>query len=115
MLVEVVIVLSLLLLILLTLYISLRRRYQTLRHSKQSQSSRYGKMTEQFLPFLDDYPYDPQSFRFLGTPIDGVQFEDDKVVLIEFKTGKSRLSSKQKNVRRLVEEGKVEFEEHRIE
>ena len=72
-------------------------------------------MTEQFLPFLDDYPYDPQDFRFLGTPIDGVQFEDDKVVLTEFKTAGSQLSVRQKSIRRLVEEGKVEFEEHRIE
>ncbi|MBU1178389.1 endonuclease [Patescibacteria group bacterium] len=105
----------LLILILLFLYINIRKKYQVLQHSKKSQSSRYGKMTEQFLPFLDDYPYDPRDFRFLGTPIDGVQFEDDKVVLIEFKTAQSQLSPKQKNVRRLVEEGKVEFEEHRIE
>ena len=111
----IIVILSLLVVVLLALYLNLRQKYQALRHSKKSQSSRYGKMTEQFLPFLDDYPYDPQNFRFLGTPIDGVQFEDDKVVLIEFKTAQSQLSSRQKNVRRLVEEGKVEFEEHRIE
>ncbi|MFH2105363.1 MAG: Holliday junction resolvase-like protein [Parcubacteria group bacterium] len=115
MLVEIVIILSLLVVILLILYLNLRQKYQVLQHSKKSQSSRYGKMTEQFLPFLDDYPYDPGNFRFLGTPIDGVQFEDDKVVLVEFKTAQSQLSTKQKNVRRLVEEGKVEFEEHRLE
>ena len=30
--------------------------------------------------------------RFLGAPIDGVQFEDDRVILVEFKSGRSRLS-----------------------
>ena len=115
MLVQITIILGLLVIILLVLYLKLRQKHKDLQYSKKSQSSRYGKMTEQFLPFLDEYPYDPRDFRFLGTPIDGVQFEDDKVVLVEFKTAGSQLSVKQKNVRRLVEEGRVEFEEHRIE
>ena len=81
---------------------------------KKSLSSKYGRMTEQFIPFLDSYPYDEQNFRFLGSPIDGVQFEPDKVVLVEFKTAGSRLTSKQKDIRKLVEKGKVEFREFRI-
>jgi len=101
--------------VLLFLYLNTRRKYQELQYTKRSQSSKYGKMTEQFLPFLEDYPYNPQDFRFLGTPIDGIQFADDKVVLTEFKTAQSQLSVKQKKIRQLVEEGKVEFEEHRLE
>lgn len=72
-------------------------------------------MTEQFLPFLEDYPYDPQNFRFLGTPIDGIQFNKDKIVFIEFKTAGSQLSPRQKEVKELVDRRRVEFEEHRIE
>ncbi len=83
--------------------------------SKQSLSTKYGKMSEQFMPFLKKYPYDEQNFRFLGTPIDGVQFNDDSVVFIEFKTGSSRLSPKQQNVRNIVADKKVRFEEVRIE
>ena len=60
--------------------------------SRQSLSTRYGKTTEQFMPFMSDYPWNPQRFRFLGSPIDGVQFEDDRVILVEFKTASSRLS-----------------------
>ena len=85
-----------------------------LRFEKRSLSSKYGKMTEQFLPFLKDYPYNEQNFRFIGSPIDGVQFEDDKIVLVEFKVGGSNLTEKQKMVRELVEKKKVRFEEIRI-
>ena len=81
---------------------------------QRSQASKYGKMTEQFIPFLDSYPYDEQNFRFLGSPIDGVQFEDDRVVFVEFKTASSKLSKKQQDIRELVKKGKVEFQEFRI-
>jgi predicted Holliday junction resolvase-like endonuclease len=81
---------------------------------KKSLSSKYGKMTEQFIPFLETYPYDEQNFRFIGSPIDGVQFEPDKVVLLEFKTSGSGLTSKQKEIKKLVEKGKVEFQEFKI-
>lgn len=71
-------------------------------------------MSEQFIPFLKSYPYDPQNFRFIGTPIDGVQFENDKIIFVEFKTGNSRLSKKQENVKKLLGEKKVNFEEMRM-
>ena len=54
-------------------------------------------------------------FRFLGAPIDGVQFEDDRIVLVEFKSGQSRLSSRQRRIRDLVREGRVEFREVRVD
>ncbi len=55
------------------------------------------------------------SDRFLGAPIDGVQFEDDRVVLVEFKSGPSRLSDRQLRIRELVRSGKVEFREVRVD
>jgi len=82
---------------------------------KNSLSSRYGKMTEQFMPFLKNYPYDPQNFRFLGTPIDGIQFEDNKIILIEFKTAGSQLTERQRQIAELIWQKRIEFEEHRIE
>ena len=82
--------------------------------SRQSLSTRYGKTTEQFMPFMSDYPWDPQRFRFLGSPIDGVQFEDDRVILVEFKTASSRLSQSQRQIRDHVAKGRVEFREVRM-
>jgi predicted Holliday junction resolvase-like endonuclease len=110
-----ILILGIIILFLLILYLRLRRRYLELKFQKKSQSVRYGKMAEQFLPFLQDYPYDPQNFRFLGTPIDGVQFGKDKIIFIEFKTADSQMSERQKEIKNLVDERKVEFEEHRIE
>jgi len=75
----------------------------------QSLSTRYGQISEQFFPFSESYPYNHKNFRFLGSPIDGVQFEEDKVILIEFKTNKSQMSAKQKKIRDLIRDKKIEF------
>ena len=72
-------------------------------------------MTEQFLPFLKHYPYDSQNFRFIGSPIDGIQFNDDKIVFIEFKSADSRMTPKQQNIKKIISEKEVEFQEIRIQ
>ncbi|MBU0980341.1 MAG: hypothetical protein KJ709_06025 [Nanoarchaeota archaeon] len=82
--------------------------------SKQSQSVKYGKMTEQFMALVESYPYDSQRFRFLGSPIDGVQFNDDEIIFMEFKVGKSRMTARQKEIKALVDGKKVRFEELRV-
>ena len=101
---------SALLILLLIFCFRLSVRILTEKSRSQSQSTRYGQITEQFLPLVKHYPYDSKQFRFLGTPIDGVQFEDDKIVLVEFKSGNSSLSSRQRHIRNLVNENKVYFE-----
>ena len=112
------IIILILVFLVIVLYILWRRasaRHADVAFAKASLSSKYGKMSEQFMPFLKDYPYDPQNFRFLGTPIDGIQFEDDKIILIEFKSSNSQLSLRQRQIAELAWNKKVEFEEHRIE
>tara|TARA_Y100001970_G_C14087614_1_gene778202 strand:- start:797 stop:1183 length:387 start_codon:yes stop_codon:yes gene_type:complete len=112
----VIILLLLIITLLQILYIRiLTKRMHRLNFQKRSQSSKYGKMTEQFLPFLEVFPWDSTNFRFLGSPIDGVQFEEDKILFLEFKSSTSTLSSKQKNIKKLVDENKVFFEEIRID
>ena len=90
-------------------------RYRSLLKKKRGDDVRRGFTTEQWLPFLEQYPWDPTRFRFLGAPIDGIQFEEDKIVFVEFKSGESRMSNKQRLIRELVELGKVEFTEIRID
>jgi predicted Holliday junction resolvase-like endonuclease len=92
----------------------LKIQVSTLSSKKQSLSTKYGKMTEQFMPFLETYPYDYHNFRFLGTPIDGVQFNDDDIVFVEFKAANSKLTERQRLVRDLVAARKVKFQEIRI-
>ena len=81
---------------------------------RKSSEVRLGRMAEQFAPIIKGYPYNPNKFKFLGDPIDGVQINPDSVVLIEFKTGKARLTDSQKHVKKLVGEGKVRFETFRM-
>ena len=87
----------------------LRDELTAIKFSKQSQSSKYGKLSEQFMPFLKHYPYDPQAFRFLGTPIDGVQFCEDKIVFMEFKTAGAQLSPLQRQIKQMVDNGQIEW------
>ncbi len=81
---------------------------------QKSLSTTYGRITEQWFPLMDAYPYDAQGFRFLGSPIDGVQFEDDRIVFVEFKANRSHLSRTQRRLKRLVQEGHVYWEEFRF-
>ena len=80
------------------------------RFRNKSLSTKYGRLTEQFLPLVESYPWDPSNFRFLGSPIDGVQFDDKRIILVEFKSGNSQLSSRQRKIRDQVKNHKVEFE-----
>lgn len=90
---------------------ALAERLSDTEFQNRSLSTTYGRITEQWFPLMDAYPYDPQGFRFLGSPVDGVQFEEDRIVFVEFKANRSRLSASQKRLRKLVEEGYVYWEE----
>ncbi|MCH2311042.1 MAG: endonuclease [SAR202 cluster bacterium] len=110
----VVLILGLMFLFSLRHIFSLRSDVAFLKSQRQSQSTKYGQITEQFMPWSSNFPYDPAKFRFIGSPIDGIQFEEDKVVLMEFKVATSQMTSLQRHIKRLVEEGKVTFEEIRL-
>lgn len=105
-------------LILLLMVIYYKRKVDSLAYQveeevsrQRSLSSTYGRITEQWIPLSSRYPYDPKHFRFLGSPIDGVQFEEDRIVFIEFKANRSRLSENQKRIKRMIEEGEVYWDE----
>jgi len=87
----------------------LEQQLLELRFDKNSQSIRYGKTMEQFLPFSAEFPFSKKDFRFLGSPIDGIAFEQDKIVFVEFKAADSQLSEKQKQVKQLVQNKRVEW------
>ena len=92
----------------------LRKDYQTLLSQKKSSEVRLGQISEQLAPFLDLFPYDPKKVQFLGNPIDYIYFGEDKVTIIEVKSGNARLSKKQKAIKKLVLGGKVEWDEIRV-
>jgi predicted Holliday junction resolvase-like endonuclease len=91
-----------------------QKKYAKLLSQKKSSEVRVGKIGEHLAPFLTDWPFDSNNFRFIGTPIDGIQFNEDGIVFVEIKTGKSRLAKNQKNIKDLIEQGKVKFGVFRI-
>jgi predicted Holliday junction resolvase-like endonuclease len=93
---------------------AMQKKNDKILHDKLSSEIRVGKIGENMAPFLNEWPYDPSNFRFLGSPIDGVQFTDDEILLVEIKTGKSRLTKSQRNLRDLVKDKKVNFVTFRV-
>ncbi len=87
--------------------------------ASKSRSTLTGKITEHFIPYLPDFPYDPQDARFLGAPIDFVVFDGmsagelKEVVLVEVKTNTSGLSKRERQLRDAVNEGRVKWTEVR--
>ncbi len=105
------------LLTLLFLYYSLYTRQRQLltqlNTDYRSMNVKHGKHWEHFVPFMDNFPGNKENFRFLGTPIDGIIFDDEHITFVEVKTGTSKLSEKQEHVKKLVEEKKVRWKELR--
>tara|TARA_Y100000748_G_scaffold249660_1_gene214628 strand:+ start:581 stop:967 length:387 start_codon:yes stop_codon:yes gene_type:complete len=90
-------------------YNKLKSKISNLDSNLRSNAVKQGLTLEQWIPISENYPWDHRNFRFLGDPIDGIQFENNKILLVEFKSGNSRMSNKQKAIQQLVENGKVEF------
>lgn len=88
--------------------------YTKLLSQKKSSEIRVGQIAEHLAPFLDEFKYDPKKARFIGNPIDYVVFEDDKIVFVEVKSGESRLTKGQSDIRDMILNGKVEFETMKI-
>ena len=90
-----------------------RQQLEQLNTNYRSMYVKHGKHWEHFVPFMDNFPGNKENFRFLGTPIDGVIFDNEAITFVEVKTGNSRLSEKQEKVKRLVEEKKFKWKELR--
>lgn len=79
-----------------------------------------GQFSEQLSPYLPNFPFLPTECRFVGKPIDFLVFkgmdnkEIDEVVFVEVKSGDSKLSSQEKNLKETIEKKKVKWMEYRI-
>ncbi len=94
---------------------ALKGEVKDLKSRLKSGEVRFGKSWENFLPLMTVFRkrHDPGNFRFIGSPIDGISFDEDEIVFIEIKSGKSNLSNRQRNVKRLVKQRKVRWEEYK--
>lgn len=92
----------------------LEESYRKLLSQKKSSEVRLGQISENLAPFLKEFKYDPKKCHFLGNPIDYVIFEEGRIVFLEIKSGESVLSSTQRNIRDLIKDGKIYFDQMRI-
>jgi len=78
-----------------------------------------GKVYEQLVPYLPDFPFNPKDVRFLGSPVDFVVFDGlsdghmTRIVFVEVKTGAADLSTRERRIRDAVQDSRVEWYELR--
>lgn len=79
----------------------------------RSESVVKGKVAEQLVPFTQGFGYNPRDCRFLGSPLDFIVFDGltegelEQIIFIEVKTGLSRLSKREQQVRNVIDAGEV--------
>lgn len=79
-----------------------------------------GKVSEQLVPYLPGFSYNPKDARFLGSPVDFVVFDGldagalRRVVFLEVKTGAAALSIRERQVRDAIESGRIAWDELRV-
>ncbi len=88
---------------------------------KRSRAVIGGQMAEQVAPFLPGFPCNAADVRFLGKPVDFVGFcglaeknQVDEILFIEVKTGDSKLSEREKEIKRAVNEKRIRYVEYDI-
>ena len=86
----------------------------------RSQAVTVGKVSEQLVPLLPGFAFNPKDVRFLGSPVDLVVFdglcdgEVREVVFLEVKTGAATLSGRERQVRDAIVEKRVRWDELRL-
>ena len=88
-----------------------------------------GQILEKWCPFLEHPDIDPdweaKNWAFMGQPIDYIVFDwrndktlnmlDGKIIMLDVKSGKSQLTTKQRRIRDLIKAGRVEWRTIRLE
>lgn len=95
-------------------FIQLKEKFDKKVSGEKSEQVRLGHIGESLIPFLKEFPYNPKDLKALFQPVDYICFSPEEVIFLEVKTGDSQLSEKQRNIRNLINAGKVRWETHRI-
>ena len=87
--------------------------------TSRSRAILQGQISEQIAPLFEDFKYDIADVRFIGKPIDFIVFEGlskgevERIVFLEVKTSSSKLTKSEKQIKDVVENKKVFFDEYR--
>lgn len=99
-----------------------RRKQIPTRSETAAISINIGMILERICPSLKSFCFDKNDCRSLFDPIDYVIFEGlanggtvSRIIFSEIKTGRARLTAKQKQIKGLVENKKVDFDVYKME
>jgi predicted Holliday junction resolvase-like endonuclease len=87
--------------------------YRTAVTPLQHTISKLTSQDQLFKENLKYYPYNQEGFRFIGGPVDGIQFEEDSILFVRFKEGNIPRTIEQEKIKNLLENGKVQWFEFR--
>lgn len=109
-------------------YRDLENRYNLLNNSipitikeeraKAVETSRVvlkGKISEEIVPLLPNFPFTISDCRFSGMPVDFIIYKGisknniEEIIFLDVKTGGAALSSSQRQIKKVIEEGKVSW------
>ncbi len=92
----------------------LHKKIEELTSENKTLQSTFTKKNEKLVFRKNKYPYSIENFRFIGTPIDGVQFENDQILFVKVKSEEAKLTTKQNKIKKLVKEGRIRWYEYKI-
>lgn len=110
---------ALIILSIFTIYLYFSKKHLEKRIKKSARIIS-GKAIEKLLPFFKEFKYDVHDLRLLGEPIDYIIFDGyskgkiKQIVFLEVKTGESKLSKIQKEIKDIIEKKEVRWEELKI-
>ena len=85
---------------------------------QRSRAVSFGKTIEHYVPFMENFPINPNDVRFFGNPIDYIAFTDMgskkkcAVHFLEVKSGESTLNGRQRNIKDAIQKGRVYWHEY---
>jgi hypothetical protein len=91
--------------IILGIILSYKTAVNPLQHTIKKLTAQY-KYSHEVMKY---YPYNPDNFRFVGDPIDGIQFEEKAILFVRFKKGNVPLTKEQNHIKTLLKNRNVEW------
>ena len=85
---------------------------------QRSRAVSFGKTIEHYVPFMENFPINPNDVRFFGNPIDYIAFTEMgskkkcAVHFLEVKSGESQLNGRQRNIKDAILKGRVYWHEY---
>ena len=110
-----IIILALIIFFLIKTLLAIRKELRELKSKYKSKAVLHGTHWENFVPFTEEFEKiaSKENACFIGKPVDYVVFDDDAVKFVEVKTGKAGLNQKERKIKALIENKKVEWFELR--